>query len=85
MVGWALLLVLIVAGLVFLLLQRMFYEHKIKTAQRGLAGKVCMRLSHLTTTATTVEVPLNKTDKLIVQVLEFKIKFLFHFRTAIKH
>lgn len=47
MVGWALLLVLIVAGLVFLLLQRMYYEHKIKTAQRGLAGKVRMRLSHI--------------------------------------
>lgn len=42
MVGWILLLILIVAGLLFFLLQRMYYEHKIKVAQRGLAGKVCV-------------------------------------------
>lgn len=53
MVGWTLLLVLILAGLIFLLLQRIYYEHKIKMARRGLAGKVCRALSCSTTTTTT--------------------------------
>lgn len=40
MVGWTLLLVLILAAFILLLLQRMYYEYKIKMAQRRLAGKV---------------------------------------------